>query len=40
VLAGLYLDNRYTGRRPREAFGSCHDGDIDARLRAAVLFGL
>ena len=39
VLAGLYLDNRYTGRRPREALRLlAATEDIDARLRAAALF--
>ena len=39
VLAGLYLDNRYTGRRPREALRLlAGSGDIDARIRAAGLF--
>lgn len=39
VLAGLYLDNRYTGRRPREALQMlAATEDIDARIRAADLF--
>lgn len=39
VLAGLYLDNRYTGRRPREALRLLASSiDIDARIRAAPLF--
>ncbi len=39
VLAGLYLDNRYTGRRPREALQMLAAAeDIDARIRAAALF--
>ena len=39
VLAGLYLDNRYTGRRPREALRLlAATEDIDARIRAAALF--
>lgn len=39
VLAGLYLDNRYTGRRPREALRLLASSiDIDARIRAAALF--
>ncbi len=38
-LAALYLDNRYTGRRPREALRLlAGSGDIDARIRAAGLF--
>ena len=35
----LYLDNRYTGRRPREALRLlAGSSDIDARIRAAGLF--
>jgi TPR repeat protein/peptidoglycan hydrolase-like protein with peptidoglycan-binding domain len=39
VLAGLYLDNRYTGPRPRAALRMlAATDDIDARIRAAGLF--
>ena len=39
VLAGLYLDNRYTGPRPRQALRLlASTEDIDARIRAAALF--
>jgi len=39
VLAGLYLDNRYTGPRPREALRLlASTEDVDARIRAAGLF--
>ncbi|MCB1494190.1 MAG: hypothetical protein KDJ86_00270 [Bauldia sp.] len=38
VLAGLYLDNRYTGRRPREAARLLAAGYIESLVRAAALF--
>ncbi len=39
ALAALYLDNRFTGRRPREALRLlAASNDIDARVRAAGLF--
>lgn len=39
VLAGLYLDNRHTGRRPREAIRllTANAGDLDAYVQAAGL---
>ena len=38
VLAALYLDNRYTGRRPRDAaLLLAGSRDLDAKIRAAAL---